>query len=158
MIIDRDSLSPLIEDLKRQGKIIVFTNGCFEILHIGHIRYLKKARSLGDILIVGLNSDISVKKIKGPKRPIIPQEQRGEVLASIRYVDYVVIFDEPDPYDLISLIKPHVLVKGGDWPVDKIIGKDIVESYGGKVLSIPYIEGSSTTEIINRIIERYERE
>jgi len=155
MILDNSSIEKTIKDLKRQGKTIVFTNGCFDILHIGHVRYLKEAKSLGDILVVGLNSDESIRYIKGPKRPIIPQEERAEILASIRYVDYVVIFNEPDPYNLISLVKPHILVKGGDWPVEKIVGKDIVEGYGGKVLSIPYMEGSSTTGIITKILERY---
>lgn len=155
MIVELPELVQVVEGLKREGKKIVFTNGCFDILHAGHVRYLKEARRLGHILIVGLNSDDSVKKIKGDKRPIVPQGERAEVLCSIRFVDYVVIFDEPDPYNVIAAIKPDILVKGGDWPLDKIIGRDIVESYGGEVRTIPFVEGASSSRIIDVIINKH---
>ncbi len=141
----------------RNIKKIVFTNGCFDILHSGHIIYLYEAKKLGDILIIGLNSDNSIKRIKGEKRPIVPQEERAFLLSSLEMVDYVTIFDEDTPYKLIEIIKPHVLVKGGDWPIDNIVGRDIVESYGGKVLNIPFVEGKSTTNIIERILSVYSK-
>lgn len=157
MVVELPELVSIVEKLKQEGKRIVFTNGCFDIIHLGHVTYLKKAREYGDILIVGLNSDESVKDIKGDKRPVVPQEERAEVLSSIRYVDFVVIFPEPDPYNTIEAIKPDVLVKGGDWDIENIIGRDIVESRGGTVCNIPYIEGSSSTNIINVILKRFKR-
>jgi len=141
------------EKLKKNGKTIVFTNGCFDLLHPGHTRYLEQARGLGDYLIVAVNSDNSMRRIKGPSRPIMPQDARAEVLAALGCVDAVVIFDEPDPYHIIKELLPDVLVKGGDWSEDKIIGSDIVKSAGGKVARIPYIEGFSTTTIIKHIAE-----
>ena len=155
MILDILELSSIVNTLKQDGKRIVFTNGCFDIIHVGHVRYLKEARELGDVLDVGLNSDISVRTIKGNNRPIVPQGERAEVLSSLKYVDYVVIFGEPDPYNTIAAIKPDVLVKGGDWGIDKIIGRDIVESYGGKVCTIPFIEGASSSGIIEDILTKY---
>ena len=155
MILDISTLSSIVNTLKQDGKRIVFTNGCFDIIHVGHVRYLKEARELGDVLVVGLNSDISVRTIKGNNRPIVPQGERAEVLSSLKYVDYVVIFGEPDPYNTIAAIKPDVLVKGGDWGIDKIIGRDIVESYGGKVCTIPFIEGASSSGIIEDILTKY---
>lgn len=155
MIVDLPELVDIVDRLKRNGKRIVFTNGCFDILHVGHVRYLKEARRFGDILIVGLNSDESVRTIKGDKRPIVPQRERAEVLSSLRFVDYVIIFKEPDPRNIIAAIKPDVLVKGGDWPLDKIVGRDIVESSGGEVHTIPFIEGASSSRIIEAIIKQY---
>jgi len=140
-----------LKKLKQEAKTIVFTNGCFDILHPGHVRYLEQARKLGDFLIVGLNSDKSVRQIKGPSRPIMPERARAEVLAALQFVDAVIIFDAPDPYNLIKQLMPNILVKGGDWAEDEIIGSDIVKRAGGKVVRIPYIEGFSTTEIISRI-------
>ena len=137
---------------KLKGKL-VFTNGCFDLLHVGHIRYLQEARKLGDYLIIGLNSDKSVKKIKGSLRPIIPETERAEVLAALESVSFVVLFDEDTPYELISAIQPDVLVKGGDWKGNDIVGKDIVEAYGGKVLSLSYIQGRSTTDIIDKVLQ-----
>jgi rfaE bifunctional protein nucleotidyltransferase chain/domain len=148
-------LRPLIEILRGTGKKIVFTNGCFDLIHTGHTRYLAKARSLGDLLIVALNSDTSVRQLKGDKRPINGQNERAETLAALESVDFVTIFDELDPHHVISELQPDVLVKGGDWPVEKIIGRDVVESRGGKVISTGFIEGQSTTGIIERIVERY---
>lgn len=145
-ILDWDRLKRVINKARDDGKKIVFTNGCFDIIHIGHIRYLKEARALGDILIVGLNSDISVSKIK-PKRPINPQSHRAEVLSSLEMVDYVVIFDEETPYELIKLVQPDVIVKGGDWKKEEIIGSDIAK----ETYSVPYIKGVSTSKIIEKI-------
>ena len=139
--------------LKQQGKSIVFTNGCFDLLHPGHTRYLEQARGLGDFLIVAVNSDKSVRKIKGPSRPIMNQQARAEVIASLQFVDAVVIFDEPDPYLLIKEIVPNILVKGADWAEEEIIGADIVKGAGGKVVRIPYFEGFSTTSIIKHIVQ-----
>lgn len=129
----------------------VFTNGCFDLLHIGHTRYLRDARALGDCLIVGINSDASVRAIKPDGRPIVPQEQRAEVLAALACVDYVVIFDEPDPRILIAAVQPDVLVKGGDWPIEQIVGRDIVQARGGAVLTIPLVPDVSTTMLVRRI-------
>jgi rfaE bifunctional protein nucleotidyltransferase chain/domain len=148
-------LLPLLGILRAAGKQIVFTNGCFDLIHTGHTRYLSKARSFGDILIVAVNSDASVRRIKGEKRPITAEADRMETLAALECVDYVVLFDEPDPHRIIAELQPDVLVKGGDWPVEKIIGRDIVEARGGKVISVGYIEGASTTGIIERIVKGY---
>jgi rfaE bifunctional protein nucleotidyltransferase chain/domain len=146
-------LRPVLDILRATGKTIVFTNGCFDLLHTGHTRYLAKAKSFGELLIVGVNSDASVRMIKGNKRPINAESDRMETLASVETVDYVVLFHEPDPHRIISELQPDVLVKGGDWPVDKIIGRDIVEARGGKVISTGYIEGASTTGIIEKIVK-----
>ena len=138
----------------KEGKKIIFTNGCFDIIHSGHISYLNEAKSLGDILFVGLNSDASVKKFKGASRPIIGEEDRKFVLENIRSVDFVEIFDNETPYALIKKVRPDILVKGGDWKVENIVGHDIVQGYGGKVLSLRFKEGRSTTSIIKKINER----
>jgi len=148
-------LLALVETLKVQKKKIVFTNGCFDLLHAGHVRYLTEARAQGDCLIVGLNTDRSVNRIKDPRRPLIPENQRAEVLAALSCVSYVVFFEEPDPLTLIETIRPDVLVKGADWPEEKIIGADLVRSYGGRVFRVALVGGISTTEIIRRILERY---
>ncbi len=133
---------------------IVFTNGCFDIIHPGHTHYLKSARSMGDLLVLGINTDESVRKLKGPQRPILNEEERIEVLLSLRWVDAVVPFPDPTPLELIRRVNPHILVKGGDWPVDKIVGRDIVEAAGGIVKSIPFHFGTSTSEIIRRMTDR----
>ncbi len=133
-------------------KKIVFTNGCFDIIHAGHVRYLKKARALGDILIVGLNSDSSVRSIKGAKRPLVPQKERAEVLGALEAVDYVVIFKEDTPIKLIEAIKPDILVKGADWTEKEIVGADVVRKYGGRLARIRRVPGRSTTNIIKRIL------
>ncbi len=146
---------PLLAILRAAGKKIVFTNGCFDIIHTGHTRYLAKAKSLGNILIVAVNSDASVRMIKGDKRPINSEADRMETLAALEVVDFVTIFNEPDPYRVISEIKPDVLVKGGDWPIEKIIGRDIVEARGGRVVNVPYLDGASTTGIIEKIVKIY---
>ncbi|WP_333784562.1 D-glycero-beta-D-manno-heptose 1-phosphate adenylyltransferase [Thermocrinis sp.] len=151
MIIELNELLGVLEDL-RGRKRIVFTNGCFDILHAGHADYLKKAKSLGDVLVVGINSDESIKRIKGEKRPIIPQHLRAFLLDSLKPVDYVVIFEEDTPLELIKAIKPDILVKGADWDLDKIVGADFVLSYGGKVERIEFSFDISTTKIIEKIL------
>jgi D-beta-D-heptose 7-phosphate kinase/D-beta-D-heptose 1-phosphate adenosyltransferase len=148
-------LRPLLDILRATGKKIVFTNGCFDLIHTGHTRYLAKARSFGDILVVAVNSDSSVRMIKGDNRPINNEADRMETLAALESVDFVTLFDEPDPHKIISELQPDVLVKGGDWPVEKIIGRDVVEARGGKVISVGYIEGASTTGIIEKILKNY---
>ncbi len=151
----QDELIPILNDLKKNSRRIVFTNGCFDILHVGHIRYLKEAKGYGDILVVAVNSDSSVKSIKGDKRPIVSQSERAEVVAALEMVDYVTMFDEDTPYNIIKKLQPDVLIKGGDWTIDKIVGRDIVEARGGKVIAIPFIEGASTTGIVERVLDRY---
>lgn len=136
----------------RTNRKIVFTNGCFDILHVGHIRYLQQAQSLGDCLVVGLNSDASVKRLKGPTRPVQTELDRAEILASLACVDYVCLFTEDTPLELIRLVQPDFLVKGGDWSVDKIVGSDLVQARGGKVQSLPFHQGRSTSSIVNKII------
>ncbi len=137
-------------DSIRGKKKIVFTNGCFDLLHIGHVRYLKEARSLGDFLVVGINSDSSVRHLKGPSRPIQAELDRAEILAALASVDATIIFNESTPEILIQSVKPDILVKGGDWTVDQIVGGTFVQSYGGKVLSLQFIEGKSTTRLVEK--------
>lgn len=149
------NLLPVLAILRATGKKIVFTNGCFDLIHTGHTRYLAKAKSFGDLLIVAVNSDASVRAIKGEKRPINAEADRMETLAALESVDFVVSFHEADPHRIISELKPDVLVKGGDWPVENILGRDIVEGRGGKVISVGYIEGASTTGIIEKILLKY---
>jgi D-beta-D-heptose 7-phosphate kinase/D-beta-D-heptose 1-phosphate adenosyltransferase len=152
----REELQRLIHTLKKNGKRIVFTNGCFDILHVGHVRYLEQAKSLGDVLVVGINSDRSVRGLKGPRRPILPVEERGEILSGLGCTDYITVFDEPTPFELVSLLQPDVLVKGGDWTPDQVVGREVVEGSGGRVVILPFVEGSSTTNIIDVILEKYE--
>ncbi len=153
-ILSADEMSHERDYLVEQGKILVFTNGCFDILHRGHVNYLAFARNQGDALVVGVNSDESVRRNKGKDRPINPEEDRASVLASLRTVDYAVIFDEDEPRDLIARIRPHVLVKGKDW-AHYVSGRDIVESNGGKVVLAEMVEGRSTTSTIERILRLY---
>ncbi|HZW39474.1 MAG TPA: D-glycero-beta-D-manno-heptose 1-phosphate adenylyltransferase [Ignavibacteriaceae bacterium] len=154
--VSREEIINIRKKLKEENKKVVFTNGVFDILHPGHIDYLTKAKALGDILIVGLNSDASVKRIKGEKRPIFNQEERGNLLASLKPVDYVSIFEEDTPFNIISDIIPDILVKGGDWSIDNIVGRDIVEANGGSVTNIKFITSQSTSNIINTILKRYD--
>jgi rfaE bifunctional protein nucleotidyltransferase chain/domain len=148
-------LTQIRRRLAKEGKKVVFTNGCFDILHRGHIECLRRAKSFGDVLMVGLNSDSSVRKLKGEKRPILSQNDRAEILASLEMVDYVVIFNEETPHKVITSLVPDVLVKGGDYSKDKIVGKDIVESGGGRVIRIKQVAGKSTRNIIKTIVDRY---
>jgi D-beta-D-heptose 7-phosphate kinase/D-beta-D-heptose 1-phosphate adenosyltransferase len=154
-IVEREVLKETVQSLKKGGKKIVFTNGCFELLHVGHVQYLQAARAEGDILVVGVNSDHSVRRIKGPRRPVVPENERAEVLASLACVDFISLFDEPDPLAMISSVLPDVLVKGADWAEDAIVGKDIVEAHGGRVVRIPLTQGASTTSIIKKILANY---
>jgi len=146
-----NEVAEIARQARKNGKSVVFTNGCFDLLHRGHVHVLREARANGDLLIVGINSDHSVKSIKGASRPILPQTDRVELIAAMEMVDYVVLFDESDPYQIIAAIKPTVLAKGGDWSAEKIIGADIVAQNGGRVAVISYLPGFSTTEIIERI-------
>lgn len=146
-----EEVKAIAAQARKDGKTVVFTNGCFDLLHRGHVYILRQAKASGDLLIVAINSDKSVKQIKGPMRPIMPETDRSELIAAMEMVDYVVLFDEPDPYKVISAIRPNVLAKGGDWSTEKIIGSDIVREDGGQVAVIPYLEAFSTTAIIERI-------
>src|SRR5499427_1398912 len=148
---DKKQVAAERERLRREGKRIVFTNGCFDLLHPGHVRYLAQARALGDALIVAINSDRSVSELKGKGRPILNEQERAEVLSGLESVDFVIVFDEQTPQQLIAAILPDILVKGGDWTIDKIVGREEVEAAGGQVYSLPYLEGQSTSEIIERI-------
>jgi D-beta-D-heptose 7-phosphate kinase/D-beta-D-heptose 1-phosphate adenosyltransferase len=141
----------LVDRLRAAGRTVVFTNGVFDLLHVGHLRYLQQARALGDALIVGLNSDRSVRANKGPSRPVTPEVERAEILEALGCVDGVVVFDQETPHDLIAAIQPDVLVKGADWAEDAIVGRDIVEARGGRVVRVPLEAGRSTTAIIEKI-------
>ncbi len=156
-IVNLNQLIRIRKRARRDHRKVVFTNGCFDILHRGHIEYLKRAKSVGELLIVGLNSDSSVKKIKGSKRPIMPQEDRAEILASLGMVDYVCIFDEETPQKIICALIPDVLVKGGDYEKKNIVGKEVVESHGGEVFTVREVRGKSSIKIIKKIVARYGR-
>lgn len=151
-VVNLDDLLKKVADHRKNGEKIVFTNGCFDILHVGHVRYLAAARNEGDILVVGLNSDRSTRKIKGEQRPIVQQGQRAEILASLCCVDYITIFNEQNPLALIRSIRPDILVKGDDWPEKEIVGGDIVKADGGEVVRVPLVPNISTTSILKRII------
>jgi rfaE bifunctional protein nucleotidyltransferase chain/domain len=148
----QDDLTAL-NNARKSGKKVVFTNGCFDLLHIGHLRYLEQAKSYGDILVIGLNSDQSVRKLKGDSRPIIVEESRREILLALKAVDFVFLFSEDTPLELIKEIKPDVLVKGGDWKPEQIVGYNFVKSYGGQIHSLMFVEGYSTSNIIKKIKE-----
>jgi D-beta-D-heptose 7-phosphate kinase/D-beta-D-heptose 1-phosphate adenosyltransferase len=150
-IVSIDEFREVRARLRVEGRRLVFTNGCFDILHVGHVRYLQRARSLGDALLVAINSDRSVRELKGPTRPIMNEAERAEMLAALSAVDYVTIFDDASPRALISKVLPDILVKGGDYQLDEIHGREEVEAAGGRVLSLPFIEGASTSSIIERV-------
>ena len=150
-VLSLEQAAALVQALRAGGKAVVFTNGVFDLLHPGHVRYLADARRLGDALIVGVNSDRSVRAVKGPARPITPEAERAEILGALRSVDAVVIFDEETPHAIISRLQPDVLVKGADWAADHIVGRDVVEARGGRVVRIPLAPGYSTTAILERI-------
>ncbi len=149
-VLDLRNLDLAINQYRSKNKKIVFTNGCFDLLHVGHVRYLNEACALGDLLIVGINSDNSVKILKGPTRPIQNENDRAEILASLKSVQHTILFNEETPLELIRKIKPDILVKGGDWTVDQIVGSDFVLQNGGKVLSLQFVDGKSTTKIIEK--------
>ncbi len=148
-------LKHTMEEIRRKNLRTVFTNGCFDLLHIGHLRYLEGAKSLGDVLIVGMNTDGSVRRIKGEGRPIVPEGERAELLCGLYCVDHVVLFDSTDPLTLIERVRPHVLVKGADWSMENIVGADHVRASGGEVVRIPVIPRASTTGIIEKIVQRF---
>ena len=150
-VVSQDELILHVAERKRNGQVVVFTNGCFDLLHPGHIRCLEQARALGDALMVAINSDASVRRIKGDSRPVTPQHERAEILAALTAVDYVTIFDEPTPRELIARVLPTVLVKGGDWGQDEIVGREEVEAAGGRVVSVPLEPGYSTSAVLERI-------
>jgi len=150
-IVGRAELLRAVRALQRAGKKVVFTNGCFDLLHVGHVRYLQEARALGDALVVGVNSDASVRGLKGPGRPLTPARDRAEVLAALACVDYVTVFGGATPQRLIAAVQPDVLVKGGDWLVERIVGREVVEARGGRVVSIPFVKDRSTSATIAKI-------
>lgn len=154
-LYSREEILAVRKELKAAGKKVVFTNGCFDILHAGHVDYLSKAKETGDILIIGLNSDASVRRIKGEKRPVVPETERAYILANLKAVDYVSLFDEDTPFDLINDLIPDILVKGADWSVENIVGRDVVENHGGEVKTIEFVTQQSTTSIIDIIKSRY---
>ncbi|CAB5079469.1 D-glycero-beta-D-manno-heptose 1-phosphate adenylyltransferase (EC / D-glycero-beta-D-manno-heptose-7-phosphate kinase (EC [Olavius algarvensis associated proteobacterium Delta 3] len=154
-ILTAEQVVQRLRSHRKSGQSIVFTNGCFDLIHAGHVRYLTEAKALGDVLVIGLNSDNSVRRIKDSGRPLVAQDQRAEVLAGLSCVDYITFFDDPDPYELIRAVSPDILVKGADWEERDIIGGDLVTSSGGRVERIRLVPGISTSMIIRRILERY---
>jgi rfaE bifunctional protein nucleotidyltransferase chain/domain len=154
-ILARDVLQKKLEELRKKGKKIAFTNGCFDILHVGHVRYLREAKKTADVLVLALNSDSSVRSIKGEKRPLVTENERAEVLAALEFVDFVTIFEELTPLELINYLKPDVLIKGGDWPEEKVVGREEVKKWGGTVAIIPEVDGKSTTNIVEKIQKLY---
>ncbi|HVO65440.1 MAG TPA: D-glycero-beta-D-manno-heptose 1-phosphate adenylyltransferase [Syntrophales bacterium] len=154
-IYSREKLKKKIDRLRKEGKKIVFTNGCFDIIHVGHTRYLEEAKKQGDVLVLGLNSDDSVRSLKGQKRPVVPENERADVVAALESVDFVTIFPELTPLELIEYLKPDVLVKGGNWKEEQVVGRKSVEKWGGRVIIIPEVKGSSTTNIIEKILAAY---
>ncbi len=155
LVIPLETLRARREELRKQRKKVVFTNGCFDIIHRGHIEYLSRSKALGDVLIVGVNSDDSVRRIKGPKRPIVGEGDRAFIVANLAPVDYVCLFSEDTPLELISALVPDVLVKGADWKIDEIVGRDVVERAGGTVATIEFLPNRSTSGLISRIVERF---
>ena len=156
-ILNWEDLKGAVEGRRHRGEKIAFTNGCFDILHVGHVRYLREARRKGDLLILALNSDVSVRAIKGEKRPLVPEAERAEVVASLEAVDYVTLFDQPTPLKLIEYLQPDLLIKGGDWREEAVVGREAVRSWGGKVLLIPVVEGASTSNIVEKVLRVYGR-
>lgn len=155
-VLAREKLALLGERLRTEGKRIVFTNGCFDLLHVGHLRYLQQARALGDVLVVALNTDASVRRLKGPTRPVVPEAERAELLSALRCVDHVTLFDEPLPNETIAALRPHFHVKGGDYQVETLPETPVVRAGGGEVVIMPLVEGRSTTEMIRRLRLAYE--
>ncbi len=153
-ILDRAPLAARLDDLRKAGKKIVFTNGCFDLIHVGHLRYLGAARRLGDCLVVAINGDDSLRRLKGSTRPILPAEQRKRVLAGLACVDFVTEFDEDTPHNLLRLFRPDVLAKGANYPVEGVVGREVVWEYGGEVKTVELTEGQSTTNLIAKVLER----
>jgi len=153
--LEPEKLAPLLDGYRREGRKVVFTNGVFDLLHAGHVTYLKAARSMGDLLVVALNADESVRRIKGPLKPLIPLAERAEMLLALTCVDFATSFPEDDPYNVIRSLRPDLLVKGADWAPDRVIGRDLVESWGGRVVNVDLVPGRSTTNIIETVVRRY---
>jgi len=153
--LSKEEMLEIRKELKKENKKVVFTNGCFDILHAGHVDYLNKAKEMGDILILGLNSDSSIKRIKGEKRPIVNENERAFLLSNLKAVDYVVLFNEDTPAEIIDYLIPDILIKGADWAIDKIVGRETVEKNGGEVKTIKFVTNQSTTNIIETILSRF---
>jgi len=154
-ILERNALKDKLEELRKKGKKIAFTNGCFDILHVGHVRYLREAKKTADVLVLALNSDSSVRSLKGEKRPLMNEKERAEILAALEFIDFVTIFPELTPLELINYLKPDILIKGGDWPEEKVVGREEIKKWGGRVAIIPEVEGKSTTNIVEKIKKLY---
>jgi D-beta-D-heptose 7-phosphate kinase/D-beta-D-heptose 1-phosphate adenosyltransferase len=154
-ILERNALKDKLEALRKKGKKIAFTNGCFDILHVGHVRYLREAKKTADVLVLALNSDSSVRSLKGEKRPLMNEKERAEILAALEFIDFVTIFEELTPLELINYLKPDILIKGGDWPEEKVVGREEIKKWGGRVAIIPEVEGKSTTNIVEKIRKLY---
>ncbi|MDQ1277726.1 MAG: D-beta-D-heptose 7-phosphate kinase / D-beta-D-heptose 1-phosphate adenosyltransferase [Thermodesulfobacteriota bacterium] len=154
-LFPKEALKERLDKLHQAGQTIVFTNGCFDILHVGHVRYLREAKKLGNVLVLALNSDASVRAIKGEKRPLVPEDERADIMAALESIDYVILFDDPTPQGLIEYLQPDILVKGGDWAEEAIAGADFVKAAGGRVVTIPLTEGRSTTNIVEKIRQVY---
>jgi D-beta-D-heptose 7-phosphate kinase/D-beta-D-heptose 1-phosphate adenosyltransferase len=154
-ILERNVLKDKLEELRKKGKKIAFTNGCFDILHVGHVRYLREAKKTADVLVLALNSDSSVRSLKGEERPLMPEKERAEILAALEFIDFVTIFHELTPLELINYLKPDILIKGGDWAEEKIVGREEIKKWGGRVAIIPEVEGKSTTNIVEKIKKLY---
>jgi D-beta-D-heptose 7-phosphate kinase/D-beta-D-heptose 1-phosphate adenosyltransferase len=154
-ILERNALKDKLEGLRKKGKKIAFTNGCFDILHVGHVRYLREAKKTADILVLALNSDSSVRSLKGEERPLVPEKERAEIIAALEFIDFVTIFPELTPLELINYLKPDILIKGGDWPEEKVVGREEIKKWGGRIAIIPEVEGKSTTNIVEKIKKLY---
>jgi rfaE bifunctional protein nucleotidyltransferase chain/domain len=150
-ILERTALKDKLEELRKKGKKIAFTNGCFDILHVGHVRYLREAKKTADVLVLALNSDSSVRSLKGKERPLVPEKERAEILAALEFIDFVTIFPESTPLELINYLKPDFLIKGGDWAEKDVVGRKEIKEWGGRVTIIPEVEGKSTTNIVEKI-------
>ena len=154
-IFERNTLKDKLEELRKKGKKIAFTNGCFDILHVGHVRYLREAKKTADVLVLALNSDSSVRSLKGKERPLVPEKERAEILAALEFIDFVTIFPESTPLELINYLKPDILIKGGDWAEKDVVGREEIKEWGGRVAIIPEVVGKSTTNIVEKIKKLY---
>ena len=150
-ILERKTLKDKLEELRIKGKKIAFTNGCFDILHVGHVRYLREAKKTADVLVLALNSDSSVRSLKGEERPLVPEKERAEIIAALEFIDFVTIFNELTTLELINYLKPDILIKGGDWAEEDVVGREEIKKWGGRVTIIPEVEGKSTTNIVEKI-------
>ena len=154
-ILERNALKDKLEELRKKGEKIAFTNGCFDILHVGHIRYLREAKKTADVLVLALNSDSSVRSLKGKERPLVPEKERAEIIAALEFIDFVTIFNELTPLELINYLKPDILIKGGDWAEEDVVGREEIKEWGGRVAIIPEVEGKSTTNIVEKLKKLY---